>query len=622
MSFSAIKDITISNLRTVYNTDNPNAKTILDFYKNKQAGSMHKLSTVYYTNDADTSVYDDSRKDNSAETNARTEKGYVEPYNVTTTESGEFITDNKKSGFLKYEPQAAIEGSTNCSYFWIDDFKNWATWAINENTQYYDSPRTNAYVLCLWNGKTGFDPINLNGAYETKDEKVTLWQNEILAKLRTTIIFPGLQVDEFVHQMRGDFKDFGITPFGDRVPGMIASTYALKRNINYSINDADNFQTIKYGNPVNYDLAAKASTSTYIKKVKNLYFDAAAVKRLWDWSLEDAESELWDHTHFNENSDTGGEETMDYIATIGATVFLGPVAGVCTWFASSTNGNGNWMYKYKRGQHRMEDRAADKVFYDPNFGDTISWYQISDRYFTSYFDYGIPLQPYILRTDKMPTSDTLMFEFKSNKYKGKFQGIFLRNGKLKWQNGTSKDNQSYYTNGIQGETSLRFGFFGGIDYVNSNQDIKNNLSSSDVYQKRLGFHQMITNLDFMNLSSFGVPPIYRLPTGEIGLNVQMRIGGPTGVSGFDVEFLNKKCQKIFGNGQDKTINDHWLKSDVINTYEEAKTGINAKNAASLDSTKESQTSSVVKNDISLSFSANNVVLTTSDIVANDYVAKW
>lgn len=623
MSFSAIKDITISNERTVYNRQLTSADSLLDMYSNEPMGAMHKLSTVYYTTEADTSVYDDSKKDKSAETNAKKEKGYIEPYNVTTSDSGEFVITHKDSGYLKYSPNASIEGTANITYFWVEDFKNWCTWAINGNSLYVDKPATNAYGLCVWNGKSGWELIGLDGAVHSSDENFNLWQNTILAKLRTTNVNSGsVIVDEYIRQYRGDFKDFGDMPFGDRVPGMISCVYPLRESIKYSINDPDTFQTIRYGNPMNMDLACAANESTYIRKIKNLYLDTGAVKRYWDDDLDSAEKRIWDACHYDENSDTGGEETSDVVATVLATAFLGPVVGFFTWRKVSENGNSNLMYHYKRGKHEDRGPYDDKIFYDPNYGDTISWSQIAPRYFSSFFEYGVPLQPYIRRTDKMQTSDSIVFEFKSKSYAGKFMEIFYRNGHLKWQCVDSGHNNTWYSIGQTGETSLKFGYMASVDYMKTESEWQNRFTSTDVYTKRLGCLQHVTNLDFPNLASFGVPCLFRLPTGELGLNVQMRMGGPRGVSGFDVEFLNKKCQTIFGTGQDKTINDHWMKAPIINSYEEAATSIKKLSDSSLDSTKDSQNSVIVNNEINIGFSANNVVLSTSDVESNDYVAKW
>lgn len=76
-------------------------------------------------------------------------------------------------------------------------------------------------------------------------------------------------------------------------------------------------------------------------------------------------------------------------------------------------------------------------------------------------------------------------------------------------------------------------------------------------------------------TSISNPAIYRLPTGDIALCSQLHwggeqriIGGPgnlnlpnpvqDSVDNAD-KFINKQCQLYFGNGNKKTINEHWLK---------------------------------------------------------------
>ena len=76
-------------------------------------------------------------------------------------------------------------------------------------------------------------------------------------------------------------------------------------------------------------------------------------------------------------------------------------------------------------------------------------------------------------------------------------------------------------------------------------------------------------------TSISNPAIYRLPTGDIALCSQLHwggeqriIGGPgnlnlpnpvqDSVDNAD-KFINKQCQLYFGNGNKKTIDEHWLK---------------------------------------------------------------
>ena len=76
-------------------------------------------------------------------------------------------------------------------------------------------------------------------------------------------------------------------------------------------------------------------------------------------------------------------------------------------------------------------------------------------------------------------------------------------------------------------------------------------------------------------TSISNPAVYRLPTGDIALCSQLHwggehrlIGGPgnanlpnpvqDSVDNAD-KFINKQCQLYFGNGNKKTINEHWLK---------------------------------------------------------------
>lgn len=627
-----MKNLTISDEKTIFNTSAiyAGADSFSGLYSDVRTGALHKKSEIFINEEPDiTQSLSDDVSD--AYGLATTDYGYIEPYKYAQDSKDDGVKTIKDSGYLRYYPDAAIEGSKTTTYFWIEDFKNWATWMISPNSTYTSVPAANDFVLCLWNGRDGFKALDYNGAMSSKDQVFQKLQNDILARLRlTSVDINGVPstIDEFISHTRGDFQDFNNSPWGNSMPAIMSRVYVLNKITNYSIYDSNTMQTFRYGNPLNLDITEKASVSTIIKTLKNFYFDEAAIKRYTGQTLAEYERSLWGGTHYNENRDTGGEEASDYIAPIAAGILVsglmaspiigGIVGGITRWF-SSEKGNANWFYKYRSGKHVYTDRADMELIYDPNTNETISWKTLEARYFSSCYYYGLPVQPYTLSSDGFPTSSDVYIELRSPEQSGRCIQVFYRNGHLKCQNASTSENSGTYNFSIDGEANLRHGLFTGA--VDLTENITDRFGKN-MYNQKLGEYYHASSTNFFNVGSVGLPPLYRLPTGELAINTIMRIGGTRGICGYDADFLNKKCQKLFGDGLNKTINDDWLKEPTINSNEENNTAIKKLSDGTLDSTKLAQVNNVVVNDSSIGFTANNVVLTTSDLTSNDYVAKW
>lgn len=591
MSFSAVKNISISNDLTVYDSKQ---STVEKIYRNMPAGAMHKLSVVDYVEDVEKNNSGDSNNNNQ-EDKEIIEQKYIEPYNFSQKkENNDYVTDKKQSGYLKRQTDAAVNGSGVKDYFWVEDFKNWCTWMCLANEQNADTPMVNSYVLCVWNGIDSFVPINHNGAVlYRKDEYFQNTQNQVLSNLRHYAVLKNENqlevIDNYISQYRGDFRKFDNIQFNDEMPGLLSSVYVLKSTTKYSIYD-ESFQCYRYGNPMNIDMKQPGNTTKIVRYVKNLYFDRASVENETGKSLEEFEKE------FNDGVKS-----------------LNKINEPTSYFYKLGENRGNWD-KYRT------DRCYMKIFYDPNYHDVISYIDILQRYFSMGYYYGLRLNPGGKDVNKHGTdSNRIYVELKTSDNVGKYVALFARNINELMAHRAGKNEEEYRAEAQTGGNT--------ISYIIAMNDAKyreniHNKDEEDYAKILFTKHGDVSNASYFNIAAIGLPCVYRLPTGELGINVNMVIGGSTGVVGYDCAFLNSKCKKIFGDGIQKTIEKNWLKDTVINNNEEVAGRVKKLSEASLDSSKYFQTAVEEDNNINISFSANNVILTTNNIESDDYVAKW
>lgn len=154
----------------------------------------------------------------------------------------------------------------------------------------------------------------------------------------------------------------------------------------------------------------------------------------------------------------------------------------------------------------------------------------------------------------------------------------------------------------------------------------------------------------------GVPPVWRLPTGEVCLASYFQYNSDGG-SGYvylktgegelfkkyplgntksqqflacnkilgndDYEgasWLNSICANFFGTGNDKTIANDWLHESKINT-DISEYSVSYDNM--LDSSKVFEQHNINKeNSLKCSFTVNRPVVTTEEITTSDYAKKW
>ena len=153
-----------------------------------------------------------------------------------------------------------------------------------------------------------------------------------------------------------------------------------------------------------------------------------------------------------------------------------------------------------------------------------------------------------------------------------------------------------------------------------------------------------------------VPPVYRLPTGELCLCANLFYAGDPGVGyyykkdpnyGFrkhyeervfreykleeyrmmgdddlkTASWINQQCAAYFGEGNEKTIEKDWLRIKYTNS-----TSLNANYDAKvelLDSTKIFEQHNINKeNNLKCKFTINRPIVTSEETTSSDYAKKW
>lgn len=638
MSFSAFKKIELNNTKTYRLTSTEDG----DSYYNGRVGSVHKESKINYDYEEFVPSATKSEEEKTFEEEfSAVSAEFIEPYNYTSKDSVNCVTTKDGCGYLKFFPESSIAGGDSITYFWVEDFKNWCTWKINAEKYHPNDPYANIYQLCVWNGRNSFVPINEDGTVDAVQE-IAKWQNNVLTKCRIINSICGAAVDNYIFQKRGDFVDQNFAPFGGKMPGQMIGGYVLREAREYSVYDKDSFQTIRYGNPINIDLLERPNNSTFFRDVLNLTLDDDGCQANYQKDAAELETDIWNRTHYNENSDTGYDkcrenDASDYWTSwswnpgtglfnsmsVGTLLLGGGLLGFgLNAFMKSrySKGNHNMMYRWDDNSYELTDEASYAIFKDPNYGDVISFNDIKNRYFDNSWQGGLPVQPYVKHEadNDYPCSDPIFLEFTGNQ-KGRGMRIYMKNNSLRWENISSDGNEGAWSEmKNNGCARVRYGYAAGRQdgFAQCAKKPKNWNDST------LGTWRNVSNLNMMTGLSIGAPPLYRLPTGELCLCTNLRLPGPPGLTGYDVEFINDICKQWFGDGMGKTIGDNWLRSLAINKDEEKETSIIDPDSQSLNSELHQQTTTIVNNSAAIKFTTNNIIVTTNVVEPEDYAAKW
>jgi hypothetical protein len=151
-----------------------------------------------------------------------------------------------------------------------------------------------------------------------------------------------------------------------------------------------------------------------------------------------------------------------------------------------------------------------------------------------------------------------------------------------------------------------------------------------IIQKPIIFDIVTSN--YREGSSTGNPAVYRLPSGDIALSSQLHwagkhrlIGGPDENGSSSVQaanrFINEVCQGYFGNGNKKTIDEHWLKEYKLDKDQQSKDGGLVNNQALESGYVFEQINNNSTDKLKLKLVTNRPIVITTGTSDNDDVAK-
>lgn len=213
-------------------------------------------------------------------------------------------------------------------------------------------------------------------------------------------------------------------------------------------------------------------------------------------------------------------------------------------------------------------------------------------------------------------------------------------------------NRLHHVVGLRLQKSIKY----SINDSNNFQTIRWNSVYSPLPEAQMSKLGNFAQGNFRVPITKGVPPVWRLPTGEVCLAscfqynsdggsgyVYLKAGEgelfkkyPLGntksqqflacnkILGNDdyegASWLNSICANFFGTGNDKTIANDWLHESKINT-DISEYSVSYDNM--LDSSKVFEQHNINKeNSLKCSFTVNRPVVTTEEITTSDYAKKW
>lgn len=221
----------------------PNTRKCLDLTKEIDSSLLEETTSK----DADNDTIDEKIEKNNFVTPAE--------YYSTQMSGTHGSSDKSKEGYYNL----AGNNDITIKWFWCEDLKNWCSYLVYSNSLFNN---INLFFLQVWNGKDGWIPIpNL---YLTEDEDslkkdkygIAPLQDYFLEKARDGLIADGVSGvnKNVILQFRGIQQTVGP---GNPTPN--PSFYSIPSNrlhhlvglrlqkaVKYSINDTNNFQTIRW----------------------------------------------------------------------------------------------------------------------------------------------------------------------------------------------------------------------------------------------------------------------------------------------------------------------------------------------------------------------------------------
>lgn len=159
-------------------------------------------------------------------------------------------------------------------------------------------------------------------------------------------------------------------------------------------------------------------------------------------------------------------------------------------------------------------------------------------------------------------------------------------------------------------------------------------------EKRSGLYRGLNpypgNDNKYNIIVDGCPAVTRLSNGEFFLSTFLQFGNILNgtkyefildkikyiYDGDNENFFNAFCQKVFGKGDEKTINNDWLKLKKTDNSRENISDIKTASDITLNTNQNSVIGTVKNTDFSIKVSTNNSYINSDEIDVNSVLRKW
>ena len=152
----------------------------------------------------------------------------------------------------------------------------------------------------------------------------------------------------------------------------------------------------------------------------------------------------------------------------------------------------------------------------------------------------------------------------------------------------------------------------------------------------LGLNPEPGNDNKYNIIIDGCPAVMRLSNGEFFLSTFLQFRNILNGTSFEFNFKNTKytydgnnenffnafCQNVFGKGDEKTINNDWLKPKKTDNSRENITDIKTASDITLNTNQNSVIGTVKNTDFSIKVSTNNSYINSDEIDVNSVLRKW
>lgn len=246
-------------------------------------------------------------------------------------ENGEFIppweANSIESSSTGFDKISTNKQKSSNYYFWVEDLHNWCMYTFSSKPG-YNNPGgqlcpcfgRNIWHLYVWNGRDAFIPIVNLGM--PNNAEIKNWQVKFLNKCRKIICGRGnnhIWMEDGENSTAGTWNNYTQPALNDGSPQIIIHGIIIEKNRKYSINDPENYQTIRCSSPgsSNESNTSLNGSNDYEKSYLHpLIRQGMPTGCPALWRLSTGELCLCTYLVWGGNTDVNGKNQIDFINQI------------------------------------------------------------------------------------------------------------------------------------------------------------------------------------------------------------------------------------------------------------------------------------------------------------------